>query len=467
MTEATGAPAPRGATVSSDIAPALEGMGDTGPNVPLVSDSYRRYALVVLLLVYTVNFLDRQIVTILAEPIKNDLGISDTQLGLLTGLAFGIVYCGLGLPIARMADRYNRAWIIAASLAVWSGFTVLCGRATSFPTLIAARIGVGIGEAGCTPTAHALIADYTPKEKRASALAFFAMGTPLGSLLGLAMGGVIADAYGWRAAFLVAGLPGLFLAVLVFFTLKEPRNAMTVAARDTAQAARMSFKATLRYLAAKPTFWFIAFGASIKSFIGYGHAPFTASFFLRNHGPEIAELAARFGLKPIGFLGIALGLLAGIFGTLSSYLGGVIADKYGARDLRAYGSVPAVASLVSIPFFVTAMMVDSAVMALLFLIPSYLLGALWYGPVYASAQGLVPPQMRATSASIVLFIINMMGLGFGAVVVGALSDYFNKGMGLGSAEGVRWALIVSAFFGLISALLFFLARRRIREEMVS
>lgn len=441
--------------------------GATTPHVPLVSAGFRRYALVVLLMVYTVNFLDRQIVSILAEPIKDDLKISDTQLGLLTGLAFGLVYCGLGLPLARLADRFNRVWIIAGSLAVWSACTALCGRAINYPTLVLARMGVGVGEAGCTPTAHALIADYTPKAKRASALAFFSIGTPLGSLLGLAMGGVIADAYGWRTAFLVAGLPGLILAAVCFFTLKEPRRAMSEAARATAHAAQMSFSATLRYLADKPTFWFIAFGAAIKSFIGYGHAPFTASFFLRNHTEEIAALASYFHLKPVGFMGIAIGLLNGIFGSFSSWFGGWIADKYGARDLRAYGSVPAVASLISIPFFTAAMLVDSAVLALLLLIPSYTLGAIWYGPVYASAQGLVPPQMRATSASIVLFIINMLGLGAGALVVGALSDGFNYGLGLGKADGIRYALIVSAFFGLISAVLFFLARRRIREEMVS
>ena len=459
MSEA--APAPRGMTTSADIA-----TGQTAP-VPMVSAAFRSYALVVLLLVYTVNFLDRQIVSILAEPIKNDLKISDTQLGLLTGLAFGIVYCGLGLPLARLADRFNRVWIISGSLAVWSACTGLCGIAANYATLVAARMGVGVGEAGCTPTAHALIADYTPKEKRASALAFFSMGTPLGALLGLAMGGVIADAYGWRAAFLIAGMPGLILAAVCFFTLKEPRNAMTEASRKANHAAQMSFGATVRYLSKKRTFWYLAFGAAIKAFIGYGHAPFTASFFLRNHGPEIAQLASQFGLKPVGFMGIALGLLSGIFGTFSSWAGGAIADKYGSKDLRAYGSVPAIASLIVIPFYVAAMTAPSAVPALALLIPIYCLGALWYGPVYASAQSLVPPNMRATSASIVLFIINMLGLGFGTLVVGALSDWFNVGWGLGKAEGVRWALITSASFGLISATLFWLARGRIREEMVS
>jgi MFS family permease len=417
--------------------------------------------------VYTVNFLDRQIVSILAEPIKNDLGLTDTQLGLLTGLAFGLVYCGFGLPIARLADRFNRVWIISGSLAVWSACTVLCGRATSYATLVAARMGVGVGEAGCTPTAHALIADYTPKEKRASALAFFAMGTPIGSLLGLAMGGVIADAYSWRAAFLIAGVPGLLLAVLCLFTLKEPRDRMAPAARQAAAATQLGFSATVRYLAGRRTFWFMAFGAAIKAFIGYGHAPFTASFFLRVHGEEIAQLAAQFGLQPVGFMGITLGLLSGVFGAFSSWAGGMIADRFGGRDLRAYGSVPAVASLAVIPCYWVALTADSAVAALLLLTPIYVMGSLWYGPVYASAQSLVPASMRATSASIMLFIINMLGLGAGALVVGGLSDFFNFGMGLGQAEGIRWALIVSACLGLVSAALFWLARARIRDEMVS
>ncbi len=435
--------------------------------VPLVTPAFRSYALVVLMVVYTINFLDRSIVSILAEPIKDDLGISDTQLGLLTGLAFGLVYCGFGLPIARLADRFNRVHIISGCLALWSACTVLCGQAGSYATLVAARMGVGVGEAGCTPTAHALIADYTPKAQRASALAFFSMGTPLGSLLGLAMGGIIADAYGWRAAFLIAGLPGLVLAAVCFFTLKEPRDALAEAARKANQAAQTSFSETVRYLARKRSFWFMAFGAAIKAFIGYGHAPFAASFFLRNHGPEIAQLAGQFGLKPIGFMGLALGLMSGVFGTFSSWAGGYIADRFGGKDFRAYGSVPAVASLIVVPFYFLVYLADSAVTALLLMIPLHLMGSLWYGPVYASGQSLVPPNMRATSASILIFIINMVGLGGGALVVGALSDWFNLGWGMGKSDGIRWALITSGCFGVIAAGLFTMARRRIREEMVS
>ena len=439
----------------------------TEPHVPLVSPGYRSYALVVLLVLYTIAFLDRQIVVILAEPIKEDLKLTDTQVGILTGLAFGFVYAGLGLVLARLADRFNRVWIIGGSLVVWSLFTLACGRAINFPTLLAARMGVGVGEAGFVPTSHALIADYVPREQRASALAFFAMGTPLGSLLGLAMGGVIADAYGWRTAFLVAGVPGLLLALLVFTTLKEPRKAMSDAAKASAKAVHTSFGGTLKYLASKRSFWFISFGASIKSFIGYGHTPFTAAFFLRVHEQEVAAYADRFGLEPVGFVGIVFGLLIGIFVTASSFLGGFIADRFGGRDLRAYCSVPAVSSVLMVPFTVIALLADTAVWALIWLVPVNLLAALWYGPVYATAQTLVPPQMRATSASILLFIINMVGLGFGALAVGALSDFFNFGMGMGEADGVRWALIVSGCLGLLSGLLFWMGRRYIREDAVS
>jgi predicted MFS family arabinose efflux permease len=312
-----------------------------------------------------------------------------------------------------------------------------------------------------------MVSDIYSAKRRGTALAVYYLAIPFGSTVAMAVGGLIAAAHGWRTAFLLAGLPGLILAFVCFFTLREPRNALAAHARQAQAAAQMSFTATCRYLASKRTFWLLAFGAAIKAFIGYGHAPFTASFFLRNHGPEVAQLAAQFGLKPVGFLGLALGLLSGVFGTLSSWSGGAIADKFGARDLRAYGSVPAVASLVVIPCYYVVYTADSAVLALLFLIPVYAMGSLWYGPVYASAQSLVPANMRATSASIVLFIINMVGLGGGALVVGALSDWFNYGLGLGKGDGIRWALFASSCFGFVSAGLFWIARSKIRDEMVS
>lgn len=439
----------------------------TDAHVAPFSRAYTRYAMGLLLGIYIVNFLDRQVVNILAEPIKHDLGLADWQLGLMSGLAFAVFYTFLGLPIARLAERSNRAKIIGVSVAVWSGFTALGGAAQNFVQLVLCRVGVGVGEAGCTPPAHSLIADYVPKAKRASALAFYSMGTPLGSLVGLITGGLVADAYGWRAAFLIAGVPGLLFAVLALTTLKEPRAQLARHAEQVSAAAVATFSETMRYVAAKPTFWFIAFAAAIKAFIGYGHAPFTASFFLRNHGPEIAQLAGSLGLKPIGFLGLALGIMSGVAGSAGSWLGGYLADRFGARDLRAHMVAPAIASLVVVPVYVAAMLVDSAVLALLLLGTTYLLGTIWYGPVYGTGQSVVPPHMRATTAAILLFIINLIGLGLGPLAVGALSDIFNKSLGMGSAEGVRWALICAALFGLVAFACFWAARKTIREDCVS
>lgn len=435
------------------------------PVINPVSTGYRRYALWVLLIIYTLNFLDRQVVNILAEPIKRDLGLADWQLGMMTGLAFAIFYTVLGIPIARLAETKNRPMIIGVSVAVWSGFTVLCGFTQNFWQLILARIGVGVGEAGCTPPAHSLITDYVPKEKRASAIAFYSIGTPLGTLVGMAMGGLVADAHGWRVAFMVAGAPGVLFALIAAFTLIEPRRqlAADIAARA---ASQISFAAALAVLATKKTFWLVALAASIKAFIGYGYAPFIASFFFRNHGPEIAQLAAGFGLKSAGFLGLALGLIGGTAGVVGAWLGGVLADRLGAKDLRAYVTVPAVASLVTIPIFITAVSLDAPMAAIGFLAINALLATLWYGPVYATAQSIVEPHMRATASAVLLLTINLIGLGIGPVAVGLLSDVLAGPGGLGEAQGVRWALILSASLGVVAFGLFWTARKTIREEMV-
>ncbi|MDP1632580.1 MAG: MFS transporter [Caulobacter sp.] len=457
MTDAT---APAGEVASPEV---------VGSPLPA---GYRRYALWLLMIVYSLNFLDRQVVNILAEPIKRDLGLADWQLGMMTGLAFALFYTVLGLPIARLAERSNRPRIIAASIIVWSGFTVLCGFAQNFWQLVLARIGVGVGEAGCTPAAHSLITDYTPREKRASAIAFYSIGTPLGSLIGLAMGGMIADAYGWRAAFMVAGAPGVIIGALCFFTLIETRGKLQADVAER-KASQIGFADSLRVLAAKKTFWLIAFAAAIKAFIGYGHAPFTASFFFRNHADQIADLAASINaftglnLGPAGTVGIGLSAISGIAGMFGVWLGGFIADRLGAKDLRAYVIVPAIASLIVIPIYIAAVLVGDARVAFLLLALPAILGSLWYGPVYATAQSIVEPRMRATTAAVLLFIINLVGLGLGPLFVGILSDVFAGPMAMGEAEGLRWALIWSMSFNLIAFTLFWIARKTIREDMVS
>ncbi|MDX2235052.1 MAG: MFS transporter [Hyphomonadaceae bacterium] len=445
-----------------------QAVDDARPAAPVinpVSDGYRAYAMWMLLIVYILNFVDRQVINILAEPIKNELGLLDWQVGAMSGLAFALFYTVLGLPIARYAERGHRPRIIAVALALWSGFTALCGLAQNFTQLVLARIGVGIGEAGCTPPAHSLITDYVPKEKRASGLAFYSMGTPLGSLVGMGLGGVVADAWGWRAAFIVCGLPGLLMAVVVALTLIEPRAKRVAADVRAAGAKGVTFTQALAVLAKKRTFWLVALAAAVKAFIGYGHAPFTASFFFRNHTEEIARLASLFGLQSAGFLGLALGIVGGVAGAFGAYVGGQIADKYGGRDLRAYVSVPAIAALATIPIYITAVLLPSALGAMCLLAINAILGTLWYGPVYATAQSIAPAHMRATASAILLFIINLVGLGLGPLLVGALSDVLAIQGGMGKAEGVRWALIISALSGVASAVFFWMARKTIRTEM--
>ena len=305
-----------------------------------------------------------------------------------------------------------------------------------------------------------------PKEKRASAIAFYSIGTPLGTLVGMAMGGLVADAYGWRVAFMMAGAPGILFALVAAFTLIEPRRqlAADIAARASAQ---ISFKAALAVLATTQTFWLGALAASIQAFIGYGYAPFIASFFFRNHGAEIAQLAAGFGLKSAGFLGLALGLIGGTAGVIGAWLGGFLADRLGAKDLRAYVMVPAIASVLTIPIFITAVSLNAPMPAIGLLAINALLGTLWYGPVYATAQSIVEPHMRATASAVLLLVINLIGLGLGPVAVGLLSDVLAGPGGLGEAQGVRWALILSAGLGLVAFGLFWQASKTIREDMVA
>jgi predicted MFS family arabinose efflux permease len=435
-----------------------------GSDVPVTSDGRRRYVLTLLLGAYTLSFLDRQVVTILAEPIKHDLHLQDWQLGVLTGLVFAIFYTSLGIPIAWLADRRSRPAIIAACMALWSAFTVLSGRAASFAPLLFARLGVGFGEAGCNPSSHSLIADIAPGDKRASALSFYSLGVPIGTLLGLGVGGLVADAYGWRAAFLLAGAPGLALSVLIFLTVREPRG--RAGAGRTAQSLA-TYLTAMRELAGKRTFWLVAVAAGLMAFAGYAQQAFFSSFFLRNHGPALDALAAGVGLKSKGFLGLCIGSAVGGGGLAGTLLGGMLADRAAARDRRGYMTVPAIAAALAVPFTYLIFLVGDPLVALALIAVPSLLGTLWYGPVYATAQSVVRPQNRAMAAAILLFVLNLIGLGLGPLCVGALSTYLSKTLHYGDADGVRWALIISANITLASAWLFWLGRKTVREDVVS
>lgn len=384
---------------------------------------------------------------------------------MLTGLGFAIFYTGLGIPLARLAERFSRPWIIAGCLACWSLFTVLSGRASTFPQMLIARMGVGVGEAGCSPCAHSLIAEYTPKEKRASALAVYALGIPIGTLLGLVLGGLIGAAYGWRLAFLLVGAPGLVLALVAGVFLKEPRRYLSAAALAQAERAP-TLGAALKVLSGKRTFWLMAVGAGTASLVGYGQGAFNAPFFMRVHGAQLTTLAAGYGLKPIAFLGVSLGLIGGAAGVVGTLLGGWMADIAARRDVRGYAVIPAISTLLCVPFYYLIYTAKDPMTALWLNAAPNLIGALWFGPVFATAQSVVPSQIRATAAALLLLILNLIGLGLGPLFVGILSDSLAS-VALGQAEGLRWSLIGTSIFGVIAAGLFWLARKTMVRDLVS
>lgn len=417
------------------------------------ADRNVRLTLWILLIVYIFNFLDRQIVNILAEPIKGELGLSDTQLGLLAGPAFAVFYALLGIPIARYADKEgtNRVRLIAASLAVWSAMTAVCGLAQNFVQLLLARIGVGVGEAGCTPAAHSLITDSVPPEKRSSAIAFYGLGVPVGSLLGLIIGGVVNDLYGWRVALMMVGAPGLLLALVVLYLMRDPRHSRSEQAIEAARAVvPLSTKQALREIFSSRAFVYILIASSVVATLGYGKALWTISFFIRSHGLSTTEA------------GLSMAVALGLAGALGTWLGGKMADKYGRTDKRHLLTFPAYGMAIAAPIlFLGYYMSDWRLAVALLIVPS-ILNSAYYGPAYACVQGLVEPRARAVAASIMLFGQNLIGLGLGPFLFGVLSDMLQPAYG---QESVRWVLYGAAWLGLIPAFFFWRASLRLNAEL--
>jgi MFS family permease len=404
--------------------------------------------LAILLLAYIFNFVDRQIIGILAVPIKADLALSDTQLGLMGGLAFALFYTGLGIPIAWLADRMNRVAIVAFSLALWSAFTAVCGLAQNFSQLFLARMGVGIGEAGGVAPCYALIADLFPRERRARALAIFSLGIPLGSALGIFFGGWIAAHVDWRAAFVIVGLAGLPLVPLIKFGIKEPVRGRF----DPAPAAPAPPPAALtvaRTLAAKPAFWLLSFGAASGSVAGYGLIFWLPALFARSFGLELLQVSWFYG---------SIVLIGGVAGIL---LGGWLGDRLGRDNPAAYALIPAACFLIAAPTYAAALFAPSLAMAwLLFAIPQ-MLGLAWLGPVNAAIQHIAPPDMRATASAAFLFINNLIGLGFGTFFFGFLSDRMAATHG---EEALKYSILYGLGFYLVSAILYALAARRLATD---
>ncbi len=397
------------------------------PEESRITPAGRRYALAVLLAVFALNFMDRQILAILIQPIKEDLRLSDAQLGLLSGFAFALLYTSLGIPLAQWADRGNRSRIITWSLAVFSGMTVVCGLAANFWHLLLARIGVGVGEAGTNPASHSLIADLYPLSRRSTAMAVFALGPHLGLFLGFLVGGWLNQWYGWRVAFLAAGMPGLLLAGVVHLTLKEPPRGLADGGSPTAiKPPRLGD--VCREMWGRPSLRHILAGGALASFVAYGFISWLPAHLARSHGMES------------GTIGVVLALVVGLAGGVGTFLGGRLADHLARTEPTWQVRVVALALVLGVPLWIAVFLApDTTAMLWLLVLPGMLLGV-YVGPTFALVQALVGPGVRAVAAAILLFIANLIGLGLGPLVIGVLSDLLRSHLG---SDSLRMALLLA------------------------
>ncbi len=413
-----------------------------------ISTGATRYTLIMLTIAYALNFVDRQILVVLQEPIKADMGLSDAQLGLLSGFSFALVYIIAGIPIAYWADRHNRRNIIALAVTTWSGMTAMSGLAQNYTQLLLARIGVGIGEAGGSPPSHAMISDLYPPEKRATAFATYSVGLHVGVLVGFLVGGFVSQLYGWRIAFMTMGIPGLLFSLIFYLTVKEPVRGKWESVEQ--KEAVPSLKQTLRLLSSRRSFWYITAGTGLTAFVTYGNGNFTPSFLMRSHGFTVGEV------------GLVLAAAAGGGGIVGTFLGGYLADRLGKTDKRWYVWVPAIAGTLSMPVGIPYLLLENTttVIGLLFVV-SILLNT-YLGPVLAISHAMVPPAMRALTSAVLFFIMNLIGLGLGPLTAGLLSDQLTASYG---SDGLRYAMLIISFIGLSGIVMFLLAGRNLLVDI--
>ncbi len=411
--------------------------------------NYRWYALAVLTMVYVFSFIDRQILVILQESIKADLGLSDTQLGLLSGISFALFYVALGIPIARYADRGNRRNIVAIAIALWSAMTALSGAAQNFVHLLLARIGVAVGEAGGSPPSHSMISDMFPPQQRATALSIYSTGINFGILLGFIIGGWVNDWLGWRWVFVIIGIPGIAWALLVRLSLSEPPRGY--AEKLTQVADPPPFKDTLMLLWSRRSFRHLSLAAGLHAFVGYGVGQWIASFFIRTYA-----------LTSTGELATWLGLISGTAGAAGTFLGGYLCDKFGVRDKRWYVFLPATATVIAVPFYLAVYMLDEYYLALSMYAMPIFLGAMYLGPTIALTHGIVGVRMRALASAILFFVLNLVGLGLGPLVTGMVSDLLAPRFG---DQSLRYALALMSIVYIWSTFHYLMAARTIREDL--
>ncbi len=438
---------------------------------------YNWYVVGVLTATYASSHVDRQIMAILLEPIKLELGATDTQMGFLVGLTFALFYATLGMPIAMLADRTNRRNIITAAVTIWSFMTVLCGYVANFLQLTLARIGVGIGEAGSTPPSHSMIADLFPPERRGTAMGVYALGVNFGLLIAYLAGGWLSENYGWRTTFVVVGLPGLLIALVLYLTVKEPRRGGAEAKASpappqpepppqvqtqSAPAAQTdavagedkapSFGTVAKHMMAVRSIRHLCIGSAIAGFIGYGFVLWMPSFLVRSHGLSPTEV------------GLTLALMSGVIGAFGTFTAGKLADVLARRDVRWRSWIVALGKGGYVPFLAAVFIVDELWLALLlYVIPAFF-GGFYLAPTAALVQSLVSLRMRALASSILLFVLNIIGMGLGPQLVGIMSDWFAPEYG---QESLRMALLVLSFLNLWCAYHYFTAGRTLQADLAA
>ena len=416
------------------------------------TDNYKWYVLVLLTIMTTFAHLDRHLIVILQEAIKKDLSLSDTQLGLLTGAAFALSYTLMGIPVAQLADRYNRKKIISLALAFWSAVTAVTGFANSYLQIFLARVGVGLGETGSGPPAISMIADYFPTSERGKAYGIRGMGTAFGLLLGFSLGGLLEEQYGWRTAFWVVGTPGILFALLFYFTIREPiRGQLDQRTEETGKEKAPGMLAVFKYMLSKKTIIFMVLGASIHLTVGLGMGNWMPSFLARIHGMGTAEI------------GVWLALLSGVGGAIGVFSGGYLADKLSVRDIRWYFWVPMIAFIISAPFSIAMLFSENKMPTLLlFAIPATL-SSFFLGPCIAMMQDMVEIKMRATASATFSILMALIGGAMGPLLVGSLSDYFEPTYG---QEAIRNALFWLMFLEILAIWFFYQASRTLKEDLI-
>jgi predicted MFS family arabinose efflux permease len=439
--------------VRDDMAPDPTSMQGSGSR----DGRYAFVVLALLCLVYVLNFLDRQLLSILAKPIQDDLGISDGQLGRLGGLYFALFYCILGVPVAWLADRSNRVRVLTAACALWSAATAACGMAQTYPQLAIARMSVGIGEAGGVPPSYSIISDYFPVSRRGTALGLFNLGPPIGQALGVAFGAKIAAAYGWRPAFLLLGVAGLIAAAAVWAMIREPRRGgadtqVRVRVSAAIEDEAVSFWGTLRMFVARPTLGLVSLSSGATQFVTYGTLGFTTLFLMREKAMTLEEIAIWYALV----LGICVS--AGIF------LSGRLIDRFAQRSPQVFGLLPGIALAVSVPFFIGFVHAPTWPVALAFLAAPTFLNFFYLTPAVTLVQNSVSARQRTLAGAVLLLVMNGIGLGLGPTWVGALSDWLRPTHPTNSLQLALYSLIPFYLVAIILDLA--LARRLARDREV-